>query len=76
MLLEKQRCVQISGDPEVVATAGLRAELDPGLQLLTKFIQGASARLQALRQFLNLGLQDGLAHFGGPLGTSGDEEAT
>lgn len=76
MLLEKQRCIQIRGVPEVVTTAGLGTELDPGFQLLTKFIQGTSAGLQALRQFLNLGLQHGLADFGGPLRTPGDEEAT
>lgn len=58
-----------------MATAALRAELDSGLQLLTELVQGPGAGLQALGQFLNLGLQHGLANFGGPLSPPGDEEA-
>lgn len=76
MFSEKQRCGLVSRDLEVAATAALRAELDSGLQLLAEFVQGPSAGLQALRQFLNLGLQHGLAHPGGPFRPPGDEEAT
>lgn len=76
MFSEKQPCGLVSRDPEVVATAGFGAELDPGLQLLTKFVQSPGAGLQALRQFLNLGLQNRLANLGGPLRAPGDEEAT
>lgn len=59
-----------------MATAALRAELGSGLQLLAELIQSPGAGLQALGQFLNLGLQHGLANLGGPFGPPGDEEAS
>lgn len=57
-----------------MATAALRVELDSGLQLLAELVQSPGAGLQALGQFLDLGLQHGLANPGGTLGPPGDEE--
>lgn len=75
MFSEKQRCGLVSSDPGVAAAAALGAELDSGLQLLAELVQGPGAGLQALGQFLNLGLQHGLANPGGPLRPPGEEEA-
>ena len=56
MFSEKPPPGPVSRDLEVVAAAALRVELDSDLQLLAELVQRPSAGLQALGQFLNLGL--------------------
>lgn len=56
MFSEKLPRGPVSRDLEVVAAAALRVELDSELQLLAQLVQSPGAGLQALGQFLNLGL--------------------